>query len=301
MLLEGQTDTGGDDTASDLETVKDLTEGVEAKGDETAVPPVPEPTKPVSIAAPLSRRAQAEQERRAELKAMADSVRELREGLSHRDRQIAEMGGHLSALAQQRQMPQQQYAPPPPQLPDPDALMEKANQALDGKDMTAYHRYLMQANQAATMRQMAPVLQQLHQQRQAPQAQQIPAELMAHFAAYPEVATHPHRMELLQAKNMELTARGWQDGPQKLKAIFDEARAVITAGQQQARPGFDQRSAAALAGTPTARPTGGSGGKSEPKVELTPEERMYWKKAGFTDETELAQNIARARPDRVVR
>ncbi len=253
---------------------------------------------------PKSRRTAREKEK-ARFEEMANTVKELRDRDATRDRQFGEMTGHLSALAQQRQAPQPQYQAPPPQLPDPDALLEQANARLDARDMTGYHRLLMQANQAATMRAMAPVLQRVSQfQQPAPQPQQVPAELMAYFAAYPDVATHPKRDQLLMAKNAELDARDFPAGPGRVRAVFEETQATIKAmngGQRQA-PGFDRGSAAALSGTPTARPSGGSGaGKGEPRVDLTPEERFYWKKAGFTDESELAQNIAKSRPDRIVR
>lgn len=306
MLLDGQTDGDNSDSA-DLAPLRDAAGDVDAKAEpaEPAVPPAPEPNKPVSLETPKSRRAQAEEKRNADYKALADSVKEMRDGLTQRDRQIGELTGHLSALAQQRQAPQPQYLAPPPQLPDPDALLEQANARLDARDMTGYHRLLMQANQAATMRAMAPVLQRVSQYQQpAPQQQQVPAELMAYFAAYPDVATHPKRDILLQAKNAELDARDFPAGPGRVRAVFEEVQATIKAmgGQNRQAPGFDRGSAAALSGTPTARPSsGGSTGKGEPRVDLTPEERFYWKKAGFSDESELAQNIAKSRPDRIVR
>jgi len=303
MLLDGQTDTGTDD-AADIAELKEAAGGEPAPERAEAIPPAPEPNKPVALTPKLSRRAQAEEDRKKELTALADTVKELRERDSQRDRQFGELTGHLSALAQQRQAPPQYQAPAPQaQIPDPDELMAKANAALDGRDMGAYHRYLMQANQAATLRSMAPILERVQSMQQAPQQQQqIPAELMAYFAAYPQVATHPAKMQLLMAKNAELEARGFRPGPERVRAAFEEVNAIVSNGKQTERPGFDRGTAAALSGTPTARPAGGGGqGKGEPRVDLTPEERMYWKKAGFTDEGELARSIAQSRPDRVVR
>lgn len=304
MLLDGQTDDASD--AEDLAALKGAADGVEAREAEApAIPAPPEPNKPVTLEAPKSRRARAEEERNAKLAEMSTTIKELRERDAARDRRDGEIMGRLSALAEQRQAPQQQYQPPAPQLPDPDALMEQANAALDKHDMHGYHRLLQQAHTAATMRAIAPVLQRATFQQPAPQQQQVPAELMAYFAAYPDVATHPKRDQLLMAKNAELDARDFPQGPGRVRAVFDEVNALIKAGngRQRQTPGFDQGSAAALSGTPTARPTGGSsgGGKGDPRVELTPEERMYWKKAGFTDEGELARNIAASNPSRVVR
>ncbi len=306
MLLDGQTDGDNSDSA-DLAPLRDAAGDVDTKAEpaDAAIPPAPEPNKPVALATPKSRRAQAEESRQAEIKALSDSVKEMRDGLTQRDRQIGELTGHLSALAQQRQAPQPQYQAPPPQLPDPDALMEQANARLDARDMTGYHRLLQAANTAATMRAIAPVLQRAaqFQQQPAPQ-QQVPAELMAYFAAYPDVATHPKRDILLRAKNDELDARDFPAGPGRVRAVFEEVQATIKAmgGQNRQAPGFDRGSAAALSGVPTARSSsGGNTGKGEPRVELTPEERKYWKAGGFKDEGELAQYIAQARPERIIR
>lgn len=305
MLLDGQTSDDAGDDAADL---KALTDGAGAAGGEepaAAAEAAPEPNKPVALTEKKSRRAQAEEDRKTELRTLSDSVKEMRDGLSARDRQIGELTGHLAALAQQRQAAPMQPPATAPPMPDPDELLAKATAALDVRDMTGYHRLLLQAGQAANMRQMAPVLAEVQRYRaQAPAAPQVPPALMQYFAAYPQVATHPQAMQLLMAKNAELTARGWRDGPEKVKAIFDEVQGIVTTtnGQHAPRPGFDRGSAAALSGTPTARSaSGGSGGKGEPRVDLTPEERFYWKKAGFTDESELAQNIAKSRPDRIIR
>src|SRR6478735_3795286 len=308
MLLEGQTDDTSD--AEDLAALRGAADGAPAadkEPDGPAVPPAPEPGKSVSVEAPKSRRQRAEEERKAELTRMSETIKELRERDSVRDRQLGELTGHLSALAQQRAAapPVQAYQPPPPQIPDPRDLRRQALKALDARDMDQYHELLEQANTAATMRAIAPALQRVAQQPQAPVQQQVPAELMAYFAAYPDVATHPSRDKLLMAKNAELEALGYPEGPGRVKAVFDHVQATVKAGKgaQRQAPGFDPSSAAALSGTPTARPAGGSSGpgKGEPRVELNAEERRMWKAAGFTDETELARYVAQSNPGRVLR
>ena len=306
MLLEGQTDDTGD--AEDLAALRGAADGAPAadkEPDGPAVPPTPEPGKSVSVEAPKSRRQRAEEERKEQLTKMAQTIEDLRKRDEQRDRQFGELTGHLSALAQQRAAapPVQAYQPPAPQIPDPEELLTKANAALDARDMQGYHRLLLQANQAATMRQLAPVLQRVNQPAPV-QQQQFPPEMMAYFAAYPDVATHPRRDQLLIAKNAELEAREYPAGPGRVKAIFDEVQATLKAGKgaQRQTPGFDPASAAALSGTPTARPAGGSGGsQGGPRVETTVAEQKYWKAAGFTDETELARYIAQANPSRVIR
>lgn len=306
MLLEGQTDDTGD--AEDLAALRGAADGAPAadkEPDGPAVPPAPEPGKSVSVEAPKSRRQRAEEERKAQLSQMENTIKELRERDAARERRDGEIMGRLDAIAQLRQAPPvQQYQPPAPQIPDPEELLTKANAALDARDMQGYHRLLLQANQAATMRQLAPVLQRVNQPAPV-QQQQVPAELMAYFAAYPDVATHPKRDQLLMAKNAELDARDFPQGPGRVRAVFDEVNATIKAmsGQKRETPGFDKNSAAALSGTPTARPAGGSSGpgKGEPRVELNAEERRMWKAAGFTDETELARYVAQSNPNRVLR
>jgi len=306
MLLEGQTDdTSADEDLAALRGAADGAPAADKEPDGPAVPPAPEPGKSVSVEAPKSRRQRAEEERKEQLSQMAKTIEDLRKRDEQRDRQFGELTGHLSALAQQRQAPPvQQYQPPAPQIPDPEELLTKANAALDARDMQGYHRLLLQANQAATMRQLAPVLQRVNQPAPV-QQQQVPAELMAYFAAYPDVATHPSRDKLLMAKNAELEALGYPEGPGRVKAVFDHVQATVKAGKgaQRQAPGFDPSSAAALSGTPTARPAGGSSGpgKGEPRVELNAEERRMWKAAGFTDETELARYVAQSNPGRVLR
>jgi len=306
MLLEGQTDDTSD--AEDLAALRGAADGAPAadkEPDGPAVPPAPEPGKSVSVEATKSRRQRAEEERKAELTKMSETIKELREREAARERRDGEILGRLEAIAQIRQAPPvQQYQQPAPQIPDPEELLTKANAALDARDMQGYHRLLLQANQAATMRQLAPVLQRVNQPAPV-QQQQVPAELMAYFAAYPDVATHPSRDKLLMAKNAELEALGYPEGPGRVKAVFDHVQATVKAGKgaQRQAPGFDPSSAAALSGTPTARPAGGSSGpgKGEPRVELNAEERRMWKAAGFTDETELARYVAQSNPGRVLR
>lgn len=300
MLLDGKTqDDATDKTDADAE--REIREGAAAP--EPEIPPAPEPGKPVSIAAPLSRRARAEEERKAELKALTEGLSSMKDVLAQRDRQMGELMGHVQALSQRPQ-----YAPPPPhqqpaapQMPDPQELSKRAKERLDAKDFDGYHELTLQAARAATMREIAPYLQQ---QRQAPVQQQetISPQLMMYFSAYPDVAAHPNAVQLLAAKNVEMDAHGVPKSPERVRMIFDAVKADIMARRPTAAPQFSQQSAAVLSGVPTARPTNGSGQKQggEPRVDLTAEERFWAKKAGIPEER-IARNIAQSHPERVTR
>jgi len=251
---------------------------------------------------PKSRRERIEEKYDTRLKEVSDTVSRLNEGLAARDRQIGELTGHLQALAQ-RPAYQPQYQAPPQQLPDPEEFERRAQEAIDRKDFTGYQRLTREASVAATLRALQPVFAAQRQQMQPQQdPDAIPPQLMPYFAAYPEVAVHPDHKNLLAAKNMELHARGIPPGPGRMKLVFDEVRAIVKGGQATGAPASYSRSnAAVLAGTPTSRPAGGSSApEGKPRVELTQEERYFAKKAGFS-ELEIASEIAKSHPDRVLR
>jgi len=302
MLLDGNENV---DSSSAEKQVTEALEGAGATREpeqQPELPPAPEPPKDVSLTPTKTRRQRIEEQYNGRLSEMAESVKKLSEGMAERDRRIGELTGHLSALAnrpayQPPPMPQQQG----PQIPDPEELERKALDALDRKDMTGYVRLTREASVAASVRAMMPALQQ-RQQYQAPPQETIPPQLMTYFAAYPEVASHPNAMQLLAAKNVELEARGFAKGPERVKAIFDEVKSVVTAGRQSQGPQFSQASAGALAGVPTSRPQAGAGARStgEPRVQLTPEEQRMFKALG-ADEAKMARIIAESHPERIVR
>ncbi|SRR5216110_209969 len=295
MLLDGQT-TEEPETQAAVEP--------EAREPETpAIPPPPEPDKQVTLTPPKSRRARIEEEYTNKVSSLADMVTKLTQGMSERDRQVGELTGHIQALSQRQYAPPQQQYAPPPQLPDPEDLERRAQEAIDRKDFTGYQRLTREASVADAMRRIAPALQRMQQQQQpAPQQQnQIPPALMTYFAAYPDVASHPRAMELLASKNVELDARGFAPGAERVRQVFDEVRAVLSGGKPVGRASFSQGSAGALSGVPTRSSNGGGGGgSSEAKVALTTEERIVAKRAGFSEE-KMANLIAQSHPDRVIR
>jgi len=298
-LLEG---SASDDNATDSEAREALAGAADDKEPaEEAAPPAPEPPKPVVLEKPKSRRERIEEKYDTRLKEVSDTVSRLNEGLAARDRQIGELTGHLQALAQRpAYQPQPQYQAPAPQLPDPEELERRAQEAIDRKDFSGYQRLTREASVAATMRALQPILSR-QQQVQAPAQDQVPPALMPYFAAYPEVASHPAAMQLLAAKNVELEARGFRAGPERVRQIFEDVRATLKGGQAPGAAAYSRSNAAVLAGTPTSRPAGGSSApEGKPRVELTQEERYFAKKAGFS-ELEIASEIAKSHPDRVLR
>ena len=298
-LLEG---SASDDNATDSEAREALAGAADDKEPaEEAAPPAPEPPKPVVLEKPKSRRDRIEEKYDTRLKEVAEVVSGLKDGLAARDRQIGELTGHLQALAQRpAYQPQPQYQPPAPQLPDPEEIERRAQEAIDRKDFSGYQRLTREASVAATMRALQPILAR-QQQVQAPQQDQVPPALMPYFTAYPEVASHPAAMQLLAAKNVELEARGFRAGPERVRQIFEDVRATLKGGQAPGAAAYSRSNAAVLAGTPTSRPAGGSSApEGKPRVELTQEERYFAKKAGFS-ELEIASEIAKSHPDRVLR
>ncbi len=298
-LLEGST---SDDNATDSEAREALAGAADDKEPtEEAAPPAPEPPKPVVLEKPKSRRDRIEEKYDTRLKEVSDTVSRLNEGLAARDRQIGELTGHLQALAQRpAYQPQPQYQPPAPQLPDPEEIERRAEEAIDRKDFSGYQRLTREASVAATMRALQPILAR-QQHVQAPQQDQVPPALMPYFAAYPDVASHPAAMQLLAAKNVELEARGFRAGPERVRQIFEDVRATLKGSQAPGAAAYSRSNAAVLAGTPTSRPAGGSSApEGKPRVELTQEERYFAKKAGFS-ELEIASEIAKSHPDRVLR
>jgi len=300
-LLEGTSNDAASDDSAAREALAGVAEDKEPPDQE--LPPAPEPPKAVALEKPRSRRERAEEVVNGKLKELSENVARMSEGISQRDRQIGELTGHLQALAQRQAfVPQQQYQPPPPQLPDPDELERKALERLDAKDMTGFMKLSRQAGVAESLRALQPVFAAQRQQMMPqPDPDAIPHALMPYFAAYPEIAVHPDHKNLLAAKNMELHARGIPPGPGRMKLVFDEVRAIVKGGQAPGAAAFSQSSAGVLAGTPTSRPAGGSSAaEGKPRVELTQEERYFAKKAGFS-EHDIATEIAKSHPERVLR
>ncbi len=267
------------------------------------LPPPPEPDKPVALPERQRRTSRRDEAQQAALAEVTSRLEKMNESMAARDRQIGELTGHISALSQRPQyQPQQQYQPPPPQLPDPEELERKALERLDARDMTGYQRLSREAGVAATLRSLQPILaRQQQQQAPQPQQEQVPPGLMPFFAAYPDVASHPKMMTLLAAENVRLEGHGFPAGPERVRKIFENVRADLTAGKKPGQQGFSAQSAQVLSGVPTQRPAnGGQARDGQPRVDLTSEERIMAKRAGFS-EAEIAETIAQAHPERILR
>ncbi len=291
MLLDG---------ADDKEPV-DIAPADDKEPAAPEIPPPPEPDKPVALAGPpKSRRQRIDEEYTTTVKDLKGGMEELRRSLAERDQRLGELTGHMAALSQRAYQPQPQYQAPQPQLPDPEEMERKALERLDARDMAGYHRFLGEANTARTLRTLAPVLAQRQQQQYAPPQEQVPPGLMPFYAAYPDVASHPNQMRLLAAENERLEAMGVARGPERVKQIFENIRATLSAGRPAGSPAFSQSSAAALSGVPTTRPVNGGSGGGGPRVDLTQEERVIAKRAGMSD-AKMAELVMKNDPGRVIR
>lgn len=270
---------------------------------EAATPTAPEgPGATVSLAPKLSRRAQAAEETKRTLETLTSKLDSLTSSLSERDQQLAQLRGYMEAQAQQPR-----YVAPPQQqsqLPDPDVLMREAKTALDNRDFDAYHAKTAAAIEARTLRTLAPAFQELQQRAQP--ANQMPPEMAAMFAAHPDVAMHPRSIELLQAKNLELHARGVPPGPERLRMVFSEVNGLVKSGKQGNGGGaqYSQASAAALAGVPTSTRSAGTGTTEGPGITLTAAELEVAKKlekSGVMSRADYAKGLAEADPSRISR
>lgn len=288
----------------------DLPEDGPAEGAESAAPAAPaasvetppDPTgngPTVSLAKPLSRRAQAEKERNEKIDKLAQTVESLSNGISQRDQQLAQMRGFMEAQALQPRYvaPQQQQ----PSLPDPVELRKRAKAALDAQKFDEFHELTIQAAEAQTLHRLAPALQELQSRQQQPN--QMPPELGAMFAAYPDVAMHPRNIDFLQAKNLELHARGVPPGPERLRMVFAEVDAGLKGAKKNGGGAqYSPASAAVLSGMPTSRSNGSTGGSDGPGITLTAVEAQIaarLEKQGVMSKADYARGLAEADPSRV--
>lgn len=289
----------------------DLPEDGPAEGAASATPAAPaasvetppDPTgngPTVSLAKPLSRRAQAEKERNEKIDKLAQTVADLSNGISQRDQQLAQLRGFMEAQALQPR-----YVPPQQQqqqaAPDYRDLKRQADKALDERRYEDYNELMAAAAEARTMARLAPVLQELQQRAQP--ANQMPPELGAMFAAYPDVAMHPRNIDFLQAKNLELHARGVPPGPERLRMVFAEVDAGLKGAKKNGQGAqYSQASAAVLSGMPTSRSNGSTGGSDGPGITLTAVEAQIaarLEKQGVMSKAEYARGLAAEDPSRV--
>lgn len=252
----------------------------------------------VSLAKPESRRARAERERKEEIDRLAKSVERLSDGLSQRDQQLAQMRGFMEAQAMRPQYaPQQQQAP----TVDYAQLAKDAKKALDEGRFSDFQELTIAAAEAKTMARLAPALQELQQRQQPPN--QMPPELGAMFAAYPDVAMHPRHVDFLQAKNLELNARGVPPGPERLRMVFAEVDANLKGSKKNGGGAqYSQGSAAVLSGMPTSRSGAGGGGSNGPGITLNAAELKIaadLERKGIMSKADYAKGLAEADPSRI--
>lgn len=267
-----------------------------AAGEETRV--VPEPAR-----TPLSRRrraAEAQAQIAAELKALReDTAKEretYRERLDRMSQENAELRGTVQGyMAQPRQ---EQRREEPPAAADPEKLLQEAYVALDARDMHGYHRKLLDAGKAAALREVAPRFEEMRQQRQPAAGPQLDPVFQAIVGQYADVAYNPKALQVAQAHDRILDARGLANGPERWKQAMEEGRRFLGAGTKPT-PGYSQRSREVLSGVPTGRaPAGGGTGGGEPGVTLSEAEKTAAKKSGMSF-AEYAKELVAMHPERL--
>lgn len=263
----------------------------------TETPAAEGPQQVVSLKPAESRRARAARELNERIEGLTKNVEALTSGISQRDQQLAQMRGFMEAQAMQPR-----YQAPPQQAPmaNPAELVQRARKALVAGDHDTYHELTLEAAEIRSLQRMAPALQELQQRAQP--ANQMPPEMAAMFAAYPDVAMHPRHVDYLQAKNLELNARGVPPGPDRLRMIFAEVDSSIK-GSKRSGGGaqFSPGSAAALSGVPTSRSAAG-GASDGPGITLTAVEAEVaarLEKQGVMTKAQYAKGLADADPSRV--
>ena len=186
---------------------------------------------------PLSRRARAEEDRKAEIQAAneraaaaAKIAEDVRAQLAERDMADAERWGRLEGMLAQRQQPQPvQEQPKPDKGPDPDKYnrqMTKAKDALAKGDIDEYHRRIEKALLQKAKEQIAPELA-----ARIPQAQQAPMQkpmwVVAVENQFPDVVQHPRGLNAVAAFAQ---MAGGQLTPESLQAAYVRARQEIGGG-----------------------------------------------------------------------
>jgi hypothetical protein len=289
------------DPADEADLPEDVTPGESPAAAEPAAAPVEEPGTRVSIKPP-NRRAAAAEALNRRLEDLTGTVTSLRDGLSQRDRELSEMRGMLQGVSQRAYA-----APQAPQAPAPDEhqLLKEAKAALDAKDFDTYHSKTIAASEARVMRSIGPALQEIANRQNAQQGGGMNPELMAMFAAHPDVASHPRHVELLAAKNVELDARGVPPGAGRIRQVFAEVDAIVKSGRKPNASGqrYSSSSAGALSGVPSSRGGAASGG-GDMGVTLNAEENrvaLKLERAGIMSRADYAKGLAEADPNRLQR
>jgi hypothetical protein len=195
----------------------------------------PEEVAPVQ----LSRRAQKEQERQAELAAAreeakraaetAEQARREAEQLRAQQQLVNQQMAELAALAR---MSQQQ----PQQGPQDDGEdwrekadkhMKKAQAALQAGDLNEYHDRLskaMELRMKAQVRPMIPDPRQFQQPQAPQQSPQLPPWVRVVENEYPDVVTHQQGYNTVAAFVGLARQRGEEVSPDVLRKAYDRAR-----------------------------------------------------------------------------
>lgn len=265
---------------------------------------VPDPPKP------LSRRAQAEQERMAQIEAAtrraeaAEKIaEELRQSRIQDAERLARMEQAIQFIGQQRQ-----EAPPPrreePQGPSADERIRKLQRERDaylaeGK-VAEYHDTLDQIarlhGESIAEERVKRAVAEI-QARMPQQAPQKPGWVVAIEARYPEIMIHPRGTDTVAGFMNVLEG---QLTPEKLDKAFQRAKAELGLGARQEDNKKVEQQRQLLAGGPTHSTPRSPGGNGKPQVKMPKGWQEAARKAGMTND-QYIQAYVEMNPQDVVR
>jgi len=158
-------------------------------------------------------------------------------------RLYGELRGYMQRPTQQAQ--QDRQVDPGP---DPEKLLEEANEALDNRDFAKYQKKFAESVRASAVRDMQSRAPQPQQQYQGPPP--VNPVLAAVMSQYTDVVTDPRGIPMAQAQDRVLDAQGLPDGPDRWNRAFTEARRVLGKKATNGKPQFSQDNRQVLSGVP---------------------------------------------------
>mgnify|MGYP001572384143 CR=1 FL=1 len=286
-LLDAEYVIEGDD----FHEIKAPEDAATAETTETAEDPAKLPVTPIG----RKSRAQADRDKLlSEFNGLRETITKERETYAERIARIEQENARLHGEIRgymQRPAQQQVEARPDPG-PDPDKLLEEANDALDNKDFAKYQKKFLEASSARARRDVMGLIPQQQQGYQGPPP--LNPVLQAVMSQYADVLSDPRGVPMSQAQDRVLEAQGLPDGPDRWNRAFTETRRILGKTQQQ-RPGFSKDNRAILSGVPS---NGSAERENEgPGVRLTKSERETAKKFRMSEEA-YAKQIAEMHPER---
>lgn len=244
----------------------------------------------------LSRRAQKEEERKAELQAAnerADKASQLAEQIrAESNERYARLEGMIGGLAQGRQEQQSQQQRPVVEDVSDQArkLRKEARTALTAGDIEEYEE---KNNRASNMERDDAIARALRTIPQPQQVQRLPDWVTAVEAQFPDVVMHPAGKNAVAAfGQIEMAKTGRPIDPQGLMSAYTRAREELGIAKRADANNETRRKQ--LASGPSNGATR-SGGSKETYVNAPKNYREIAKRAGMKPEDYLRQ-YAQANP-----